>query len=115
MAEGIWDWENAEGYATGVDLTDYRVEAADGRIGKVDKHSEDVGDAYLLVDTGPWIFGRVVLVPAGTVTRIDHDDRSVWLSRMTDEIKNSPDFAPGAPADDHDHRRSVGAYYLGTA
>ncbi len=76
MARGSGTGRNAEGYATGTDLTGYRVEAADGRIGKVDKHSEDVGDAYLLVDTGPWIFGRVVLVPAGTVTRIDHDDRS---------------------------------------
>ncbi|GLW71421.1 hypothetical protein Kpho02_37200 [Kitasatospora phosalacinea] len=111
MAGGIWDYENATGYATGVDLTGYRVEAADGRIGRVDAHSEEVGDAYLVVDTGLWIFGRTVIVPAGTVNRIDHEDRSVWLDLTTEQVKASPEFDPAAHEDAHGHRRTVGAYY----
>ena len=52
-----------------MDVTGFHVEAADGRIGKVDEATYDVGSAYLVVDTGPWIFGRKVVIPAGTVTR----------------------------------------------
>ncbi|RKE23503.1 PRC domain containing protein [Streptomyces sp. TLI_171] len=113
MVRGIWDYESAEGYAAGDDLTGYRVEASDGRIGKVDKHSEDVGSSHLVVDTGPWIFGRTVLVPAGIINRVDHNDRSVWLDRTMEEIRNSPAFDPDA-SDSSDHHRAVGAYYLGT-
>ncbi|QKW23656.1 PRC-barrel domain containing protein [Kitasatospora sp. NA04385] len=115
MARGIWDYESAEGYNAGDDLTGYRVEASDGRIGKVDKHSEEVGQAHLVVDTGPWIFGRTVLVPAGTINRIDHDDRSVWLDRSMEDVRNSPEFDPDAHGDSSDYHQALGAYYFGTA
>ncbi len=39
MTEAMWGYEGAEGYAAGSDLTGYRVEATDGHIGKVDKHT----------------------------------------------------------------------------
>jgi hypothetical protein len=39
------------------DLSGFSVEALDGSIGKVDEASNDVGASYLIVDTGPWIFG----------------------------------------------------------
>jgi hypothetical protein len=55
------------------DLTGYRVEATDGGIGSIDEPTYDVGSACLVVDSGPWIFGCKVLLPAGTVQRIDHD------------------------------------------
>ncbi|MFD0567197.1 PRC-barrel domain containing protein [Kitasatospora saccharophila] len=115
MARSIWDYESAEGYNAGDDLTGYRVEAADGRIGKVDKHSEEVGRAHLVVDTGPWIFGRTVVVPAGTINRIDHDDRSVWLDRTMEDVRNSPEFDPDVHGDGSDYHQALGAYYLGTA
>ncbi|KPI15288.1 hypothetical protein OK006_3161 [Actinobacteria bacterium OK006] len=40
------------GPLVGGDLTGYKAEAIDGDIGKVDKHSDEVGDAYPVVDTG---------------------------------------------------------------
>ncbi|WP_245194552.1 PRC-barrel domain-containing protein [Kitasatospora phosalacinea] len=96
MTEGLWDYEGAEGYAAGSDLTGYRVEATDGHIGKVDKHTADVGAGYIVVDTGPWIFGREVLLPAGTVTRVDDAEKTVWVNRTQDEVKNV--LGRGAPA-----------------
>ncbi|KPC75444.1 PRC domain containing protein, partial [Streptomyces sp. NRRL WC-3753] len=71
MVKGIWDYESAEGYNAGDDLTGYRVEAADDRIGKVDKHSDEVGSAWIVVDTGVWIFGKSVLLPAGVIASVD--------------------------------------------
>ncbi|WP_033216089.1 PRC domain containing protein [Kitasatospora phosalacinea] len=113
MADGLWDYEGAEGYTAGSDLTGYRVEAIDGHIGKVDGHTEDVGAGYLVVDTGPWIFGREVLLPAGTVTRVDHDGRTVFLDRTRDEVKNSPARDGGHHGDDPAYRDRLGGYYSG--
>ena len=47
------------------DLTGFSVEALDGSIGKIDEASNEVGASYLVVDTGPWIFGKKVMLPAG--------------------------------------------------
>ena len=57
------------------DLTGFKVEALDGEIGSIDEESNDVGSSYLVVDTGPWIFGKKVLLPAGVIDRVDLNDR----------------------------------------
>src|SRR5215203_4587601 len=41
-----------------IDLTGFEVEAVDGSIGHVDSATQDIGVAAVVVDTGPWIFGR---------------------------------------------------------
>jgi len=92
------------------DLAGYQVEATDGRIGKVDEATYEVGGAYLVVDTGPWIFGRKVLLPAGTVDRIDHGDRTVYVDRTKEQIKNSPEYDKET-FDTSDYREQVGSYY----
>lgn len=95
---------------TALDLTGYHVEATDGRIGSIDEASHDVGNAHLVVDTGPWIFGSKVLLPAGTVQRVDHDERTVYVDRTKDQIKDSPAYdkdAVGTP----EYRSQVGTYY----
>lgn len=111
MTEAMWGYEGAEGYVAGSDLTGYRVEATDGHIGKVDKHTVDVGAGYIVVDTGPWIFGRTVLLPAGTIRRIDEEARTVWVGRTKDEIKNAPEYHHESHAGDPEYRRTVGGYY----
>ena len=40
----------------------------DGSIGKVDDATNDVGGSFIVVDTGPWIFGKKVLLPAGVIS-----------------------------------------------
>ncbi|MCO8277665.1 PRC-barrel domain-containing protein [Actinoplanes sp. TRM 88003] len=92
------------------DLAGYDVEATDGGIGKIDEATYDVGSSYLVVDTGPWIFGRKVLLPAGTVDRIDHDARAVYVDRTKDQIKDSPEYDKGT-FDTPEYREQVGDYY----
>jgi hypothetical protein len=87
------------------------VEASDGSIGKVDKHSQDVGAAYIVVDTGVWIFGKHVLLPAGTVSSIDVAERKIYVSRTKDEIKDSPEFDKDKHLGDSVYRDDVGGYY----
>ncbi|WIM95056.1 PRC-barrel domain-containing protein [Actinoplanes oblitus] len=97
----------------GVDLVGYKVEASDGHIGSIDRASYDVGSAYLVVDTGPWIFGRKVLLPAGTVQNVDHSDRKVYVDRTKDQIKASPEYDKET-FETASYREQVGDYYTGS-
>ena len=85
------------------------MEARDGSIGKVDKATYDVGSSYLVVDTGPWIFGHKVILPAGVISSIDTASEKVHVDRTKDEIKAAPHL------DDADfegpRRDELGAYY----
>ncbi len=111
MNGSLWGHSADSGYIEGQDLIGYAVEATDGRIGKVDRHSVDVDAAYLVVDTGPWIFGKQVLLPAGTVERIDHDEKVVHVNRSKDEIKGAPEFADEHGAPDSSQFGLFGGYY----
>lgn len=98
---------------TGLDLAGYKVEAVDGKVGRVDELISEAGGSYLVVDTGPWIFGRKVLLPAGTVNNIDADDRTVYVDRTKEQIKDSPELEAEHYADAA-YRDQVGKYYGGT-
>ncbi|MEU7996953.1 PRC-barrel domain-containing protein [Micromonospora sp. NPDC049060] len=92
------------------DLVGYKVEATDGGIGKIDSASHEVNDSYLVVDTGPWIFGRKVMIPAGTVNHVDHDERKVHVDRSKDQIKAAPEYDETADTDPT-YRDRLGGYY----
>jgi hypothetical protein len=77
---------------TRADITGFGVEALDGGIGKVDEATYEVGRSYLIVDTGPWIFGRKVMLPAGVVRGIDETEEKVFVNRTKDQIKEAPEF-----------------------
>jgi hypothetical protein len=87
----IWDFDDAMGMAN-LDLVGYDVEAVDGTIGTIDEASDRAGSAYLVVDTGFWIFGKKRLIPAGVVQRVSENDRKVYVSLSKDQIKSAPDF-----------------------
>jgi hypothetical protein len=97
----------------GVDITGFEVEATDGSIGKVDEATYDVGSSYIVVDTGPWIFGKKVMLPASVVQRVDLDSQTVFLDRTKDEIKNAPEFDENTYRE-QEYRSRVGSYYNDT-
>ena len=94
-------------------IADYKVEATDGHIGSIDEATYDVGSSYLVVDTGPWIFGRKALLPAGTVQRISHADKLVYVDRTKDQIKDSPEYDEDTFRTP-EYRDQVGDYYTST-
>lgn len=100
MTEDMWGYQSESGYRPGVDLIGFKVHATDGHIGKVDEHSDEAGAAYLVVDTGVWIFGKHVLLPAQTIERIDTAEQTIYVNRTKDEIKDAPEFERG----DQGHR-----------
>ena len=88
-----WTYRRDVGVSAGqTDLAGFDIEATDGSIGKIDEATYDVGSSFVVVDTGPWIFGNKVMLPAGTIRRVDWDDRKVYVSRSKDEIKSAPKF-----------------------
>jgi hypothetical protein len=95
-----------------LDLSGYDVEAIDGGIGKVDEATYETTRSYIVVDTGPWIFGKKVLLPAGVVDRVDPDSETVFVNRSKDEIKNSPEFDEDTYRDET-YRSKVGGHYYG--
>jgi Protein of unknown function (DUF2795) len=103
----IWAFR---GVPTTVDLEGYSVEAADGSIGTIEESTAKGRQNYLVVDTGPWIFGKRVLLPAGVVERIDTAEEKVFVSRSRDEIKNAPEYDPEYGVSEP-FRQRIGSYY----
>jgi hypothetical protein len=110
MNTELWTYRESIELSPAIDLVGFHVEARDGSIGKIDEATNETGRAYLVVDTGPWIFGRKVLIPAGTVDRVDVDDHKVFVSLTKDQIKGSPEF-DAARGYDEDYRNNLGTYY----
>jgi hypothetical protein len=108
-----WTYRTEAGHVReDLDLTGYSIAAIDGDIGHVDRATHETGASYLVVDTGPWIFGREVMLPAGVVERIDTVDKKVYVDRTKDQIKNAPEF--NEHADNAIYREHLGRYYSGT-
>jgi hypothetical protein len=82
-----------------IDLTGFKVEATDGSIGKVDESTHDTGGSFIVVDTGPWIFGK-----------IDPDTETIFVARTKDEIKNAPEFDEER-YHEASYRNELGSYY----
>ncbi len=111
----VWTvWERVEADEAARDannvpgLVGYSVEANDGHIGDVDEATSDGAQSgFLIVDTGFWIFGKKRMIPAGFVSRVDTDERKVYLGCSKDDVKGAPDY----DAEREDHRDEVGDYY----
>jgi PRC-barrel domain len=108
MTTTLWRYDDPVWIET--DLVGYGVEALDGAIGKVDEASTEIGVRYLVVDTGPWIFGKKVMLPAGIVDRVDTREERVYVRRTKDEIKNAPEFDVKRYRDEK-YRQELGTYY----
>ncbi|MFN2433110.1 MAG: hypothetical protein ABR599_09925 [Gemmatimonadota bacterium] len=88
----------------------FKVEALDGSIGKIDECSREAGRGYIVVDTGGWIMGKKVMLPAGVVDRVDPNDEKVFVSRTKDQIKNAPEYDE-TRKNDEKHRSDFSGYY----
>ena len=112
MASQIWTYRDTT--ITQRNLAGLSVEAIDGKIGKVDDATNDVGASFIVVDTGPWIFGKKVMLPAGVVRDVDMDTETVFVNRTKDQIKDAPEYDEDAYRDQSNrdaYRDQLGSYY----
>ena len=85
---GVWTYR--PDVTSGSKIVDYTVEATDGRIGKIDKASDDADAAHMVVDTGFWIFGQKRLIPAGVISSVDDVERRVAVNMTQGSDQGRP-------------------------
>jgi hypothetical protein len=110
MTDDIWSYRETDTPVGGADITGYKVAAVDGDVGKVDEATYEEGAACIVVDTGPWIFGRTVMLPAGVIERVDTAEEKVYVARTKDQIKDAPEYDP-SKRNDAGYRTDLGTYY----
>ncbi len=93
MTVDLWQYRESMRFAArNIDLSGFEVVGRDGAsIGTVDKASNDVKVNYIVVDTGEWLSGRQVILPAYTVERVDADARKVFIDQTSEDIRNAPE------------------------
>ncbi|MFJ2645670.1 PRC-barrel domain containing protein [Streptomyces sp. NPDC087420] len=109
--DNIWAYAADCGYGEDRSLVGFEVEATDGVVGQVERQTDHDGMRHLVVDTGMWVFGTSLLIPAGLITGIDSDTRRVVVGRAREEIKAAPRFARDSETTDVAYLSAVGNYY----
>lgn len=81
-------------------LHGYKLHATDGEIGHVEDLYFDEDPwvvRYLVVRTGPWLFGRSVLITPLAITGLKPHEKCVAVSLTKEQVKNSPDIDTDRP------------------
>lgn len=82
------------------ELYGYKILALDGETGKVHDFYFDDQEweiRYLVVDTGPWILGRKVLISPAALGQPDWMGQQFPVNLRREEIENSPDINTDKP------------------
>ncbi|HZG37662.1 MAG TPA: DUF2382 domain-containing protein [Nodosilinea sp.] len=106
----------------------YRETLADGQMKHIDSYSvyaqgdDRVGTAkdllvddsgrfrYLVVDTGPWIFGKSVLLPIG-LAKFDYSQDRIYVSGLSKEqVEHLPEYKEDTVVDDGYENQVRGQY-----
>jgi hypothetical protein len=82
------------------DLIGYKVVATDGHLGKVadayfDDHEWTV--RYVVIDTGGWLAGQLVLVSPVAVARADGEERELHVMLTREQVEQSPPASTDGP------------------
>lgn len=78
----------------------YAIQATDDELGRVREvyfDDEQWGVRYLVVETGPWLMGRSVLISPYAIQGIDEDGERIRVSLTSEKVKNSPDIDTDKP------------------
>jgi hypothetical protein len=122
MASDLWTYpEEVQRGKVGIgpeveelDLTEFSAEATDGEVGKIDSATYEPGASFIVVDTGPPVLGKKVVVPAGLVRSVDDVGQIVRVSLAKDEIENAPDVDEDRLGDES-YRAELSRYYEGVS
>jgi len=81
-------------------LKESTVHATDGSVGHIEDAYFDESEwvvRYLVVNTGPWIFGRTVLIMPQSVTSLHREEKMIYLDVTRKTVKESPDVDTRKP------------------
>lgn len=95
------------------DLENYEIGASDGNIGHVKDFCLDDHDwvvRYLIVDTGPWLFGRDVLISPISITHPNWAGRTLPVSITRAQVEASPSMDSDKPVSRQHEMEYLGYY-----
>ena len=76
-----------------IELQNYEIKARDGVLGSVKDlyfDDEEWRVRYFIVETGSWLSGRRVLLPAARVTAVQDARRMLSVDATQEQVRNSP-------------------------
>jgi sporulation protein YlmC with PRC-barrel domain len=82
------------------EILGYKLTGRDGQLGKVHDFffsDDDWTIRYLVMDTGPWIFGRKVLISPHVLQQPVWESESIPVNLTRDEVESSPDIDVAKP------------------
>lgn len=106
------------------ELLGYKLWAKDGHMGKVYDflfNDEDWRVRYMIVDTGPWIFGRQVLISLQALGQPVWSSKTFPVELTREQVKTSPDVDLAKPVSRqyeekiHQHYRWPAYWRMNTA
>jgi hypothetical protein len=88
----------------------YTVQAADGRVGKVDRAETASDSHFLVVSTGTRVFGKKIVLPAGVIEAVNDGEQELWVALTKEQISEAPELDADAIGDEQP-REQLGEYY----
>lgn len=82
------------------DLRGFTIAATDGEIGSVDDFYFDDQSwfiRYVIIDTGPWILGKQVLISPVAIETVDWEGGALTVHLTKEQVENSPDISLDQP------------------
>lgn len=95
------------------EIRGFSIAALDDEIGSVDDfyfEDDSWSIRYVVVDTGPWILGRQVLISPAAIQSLIWDDQILAVNLTKDQVKNSPGIGVDEPVS-RQHEIELHNYY----
>ncbi|WP_405801440.1 PRC-barrel domain containing protein [Streptomyces sp. NBC_01506] len=81
----------------------------------MDRQSDGSPFEHLVVDTGMWVFGKSLVIPAGLVTSIDPAARVIQVACTKSIVKGAPVFERDHDTRDPAYLGALSTYYTSLA
>lgn len=94
-------------------MSGFSIHTTDGKSGHVEDFYFDVHTwcvRYLVVKTGPWLFGRNVLISPVAIDAPDWASETLYLKLTKEEVEKSPELALDIPVT-RQHESTLNRYY----
>jgi hypothetical protein len=106
----LWTFRSGAGFSDELDLLGYRVVGTDEEIGSVADFVDANDQPAFVVDTGAWVVGQRILLPAGAVESIDHAARAIRVDRTGTEVRDAPPYEVST-GESEEYRNRLTHYY----
>lgn len=96
MQEDLWTFGAiAPEGSERIDIEGFTLCAVDDEeVGRVVEATYEPGESCVVVEAGPWLVGRHVLLPAGLISGMSPEEETIATELTKDRIKDSPTFRP---------------------